>query len=385
MLSYTYIIEYNLEFKTNKEKKRIYYSSNFELTDFVVTKKDIKQTEQTDVAKWKFLRHLIYGKILYNHSISECYTYGVNFKLEVKILNKYIHRHYANRFVSLYLEQKLYFISRGCFQLYYINESEHSAEHLLSKNKELVNKISSRHKYIDFEASINYILITIQNCILNKDKINALEFAINSISEIRDVLTIGDYEKIETIKETTETKENGKWILKLQVTHYVNCLIIAMKKIMSLFDLQVDKGDSFSLYYLHNIVIALNSQLISEVELLKTKNRLPNFIGDETILEKHYKNIRGNERYLFNYLNELYDVFDIGDTKKCKQKKLGGICAAIYESKVITHCNTFSECMRLLCAYWKREIPKDCRLNKYQESKQELLYKYRILNDIPQK
>lgn len=105
----------------------------------------------------------------------------------------------------------------------------------------------------------------------------------------------------------------------------------------------------------------------------------------EYILKGHFKPNRFNERYFYDYLNDLYDRFEIGNPKECKQNKLGGICAILYESKSITECGTFSKCMCLLCGYWGREVPKDCRLNKYQESKKELLNKYSILENIPQK
>lgn len=382
MLKYTYIIEYNLVCNTNQEKKTIYYSSNFELTDFVIAKKDIKQAEEN---KWKFLRHLIYGRILYNHSIYECYTYGGDFQLEIKILKQYNNRCYRNRFITPVLEEKLTFINRGCFLLYGIDNNNFTPDFLKDRYKQFIKEIDIFHNAINFEASINYILIIAQNCILNNKRIQALDFSIKSLLELKDILNIGDYEKIKSIENTSENLENGKFEIRYKTSRYVRDLIVSIDKLMKLFDIKINKGKFFSVDYLNNAIKALILQINNEKELYKTDNILPEFVGDEMILKGHYKFIRDNERYLLNYLNELYDEFKIKDCKQCNQKTLGGICAVIYESKVITHCNTFSECMRLLCAYWQRELPKDCRLNKYQESKQELLDKHRILNEIPQK
>lgn len=36
------------------------------------------------------------------------------------------------------------------------------------------------------------------------------------------------------------------------------------------------------------------------------------FEANETILEGHFKFNRDNERYLYDYLNELYNIFNIG-------------------------------------------------------------------------
>lgn len=159
------------------------------------------------------------------------------------------------------------------------------------------------------------------------------------------------------------------------------------------YEKEVDSLQSFFVY-LKNVSNAIYKRSIINETLFTGENievekeestKNISFIGNEYILEGHYKFSRDNERYLFGYLNELYNVFNIGDSKLCKQNKLGGICAVIYDSKVITNCNTFSECMRLLCSYWQRETPKDCRLNKYQDTKQELLDKHRVLNEIPRK
>ncbi|MFK1833905.1 hypothetical protein ACIXGO_04815 [Bacteroides fragilis] len=220
---------------------------------------------------------------------------------------------------------------------------------------------------------------------MNNTRRQGLNFLIGALIELTDILIVRDYYKIKTIEKTDENIENGKFEIRCRISRYVRDLVVFTDKLIKLFGIRINKGQVFSIDYLYNIIEELKLQLKNEIETHKTDNILPKFAGDEKNLEGHFKFSRDNERYLFDYLNELYNIFNIGDKKLCKQNRLGGICAIIYDSKIITNCNTFSECMRLLCGYWKRETPKDCRLNKYQDAKQELLDKHRILNEIPRK
>ena len=241
-----------------------------------------------------------------------------------------------------------------------------------------------RHKsVIDFESSYNYILIKSQ-VLLYRSKRKALEYCIDVLMEIRDILIVNEYEKIKLIEENNENISNGKWRIKQIVINYVSEIILFARKITNLFDCEIDKNKEFFNLYLDDVIHILN-EMLDEIKSNEVITTPLSFEGNEIILEGHFKFSRDNERYLYDYLNELYNIFNIGDKKLCKQNRLGGICAIIYDSKVITNCNTFSECMRLLCGYWRRETPKDCRLNKYQDTKQELLDKHRILNEIPRK
>lgn len=380
MFKYTYIIEYNIICDSNRETKRIRFSSDYELTNFVADRESVIHTV---TSKAQLFYILLNGKILYNQFLCECFNSNLNFQLKVNVLRCFENRQIGKRFISLSLDKYLYFISRGAFLLYGFNESEYEYGFRLKKNMDYIEEVRSYNGVIDFESSYNYILINSQ-VLLYRSKRKALEYSINVLMEMRDILIVNSYDKINLIEENPENINNGKWKIKQIVLELVTLVISFVNKLTLLFDCKIERDKDFFNLYLDDVIHILKD-VLDKTDNDEMITKKITFIGDETILKNHYKNIRGNERYLFNYLNELYDVFDIGDTKKCKQKKLGGICAAIYESKVIIHCNTFSECMRLLCAYWKRELPKDCRLNKYQESKQELLYKYRILNDIPQK
>lgn len=380
MFKYTYIIEYNIICKDNRETKIVRFSSDYEFVNFVVNRETIAHTV-TSRAQLFYL--LLNSKILYSQFLYECFYSNLDFQLKVDILKCFQNRQIGNRYVSTDLEKYLCFISRGTFLLYGVNEKEYSYDFLLKKNMDYIEEVRRYNGVIDIESSYNYILINSQ-VVLYRSKKKALEYCVNVLIEMRDILIVNDYSKIKLIEENSENINNGKWKIKQIVTNYVNEIVLFARKLTNLFECKTEKDKDFFNLYLDDIIHILQDAL-DNISIDEVTTKTLAFIGDEKILENHYKYIRGNERFLLNYLNELYDVFKINDSKQCNQKMLGGICAAIYESGVITHCNTFSECMRLLCAYWQRELPKDCRLNKYQESKQELLYKHRILNEIPRK
>lgn len=381
MFKYTYIIEYNIICNDNREIKIIRYSSDYELTSFVVNRETIANTTRS---RAQFFYILFNGKILYNQFLYECFNSNFNFQLKVNVLKRFNNRQIGKRYVSTNLEKHIYFISRGTFLLYGIKDEEKFGyDFLRKKNMDYIKEVKSYEGVIDFESSYNYILIKSQ-VILYKNKREALEYCINVLMEIRDILIVNDYEKIKLIKENNENISNGKWRIKQIVINYVSEIILFARKITNLFDCEIDKNKEFFNLYLDDVIHILN-EMLDEIKSNEVITTQLSFEANETILEGHFKFNRDNERYLYDYLNELYNIFNIGDKKLCRQNRLGGICAIIYDSKVITNCNTFSECMRLLCGYWKRETPKDCRLNKYQDTKQELLDKHRILNEIPLK
>lgn len=105
--------------------------------------------------------------------------------------------------------------------------------------------------------------------------------------------------------------------------------------------------------------------------------------GNIKVLEGHFKYSRTNPNYLFNYLNELNDIFKITNLKFCKQKVFCAICLIIYKSKVITNCATFKQCVSLLCEYYGRIEPKDCRPNKYEAEALSLKNRYFNLEHVP--
>ena len=381
MFKYTYIIEYNIICNDNRETKIIRYSSDYELTSFVANRETIGNTTRS---RAQFFYILFNGKILYNQFLYECFNSNFNFQLTVNVLKRFNNRQIGKRYVSTNLEKHIYFISRGTFLLYGIKgEEKYEYDFLYKKNMDYIEEVKRHKSVIDFESSYNYILIKSQ-VLLYRSKRKALEYCIDVLMEIRDILIVNEYEKIKLIEENNENISNGKWRIKQIVINYVSEIILFARKITNLFDCEIDKNKEFFNLYLDDVIHILN-EMLDEIKSNEVITTPLSFEGNEIILEGHFKFSRDNERYLYDYLNELYNIFNIGDKKLCKQNRLGGICAIIYDSKVITNCNTFSECMRLLCGYWRRETPKDCRLNKYQDTKQELLDKHRILNEIPRK
>nr|DAO73548.1 MAG TPA: hypothetical protein [Caudoviricetes sp.] len=381
MFKYTYIIEYNIICKDNRETKIIRYSSDYELTSFVANRETIANTIRSRAQLFYILFN---GKILYNQFLDECFSSNLNFQLKVNILKCFNNRQIGNRNVSAALEKYLYLISRGAFLLYGVKgEEKYEYDFLYKKNMDYIEEVKRYKSVIDFESSYNYILIKSQ-VLLYRSKRKALEYCIDVLMEMRDILIVNEYEKIKLIEEDSENINNGKWRIKQIVINYVSEIVLFARKITNLFDCEIEKNKEFFNLYLDDVIHILNETL-DEIKPDEVITPPLSFEGNEAILEGHFKFSRDNERYLFDYLNELYNIFNIGDKKLCKQNRLGGICAIIYDSKIITNCNTFSECMRLLCGYWKRETPKDCRLNKYQDAKQELLDKHRILNEIPRK
>lgn len=104
---------------------------------------------------------------------------------------------------------------------------------------------------------------------------------------------------------------------------------------------------------------------------------------DKAILEGHYKFSHVNSNYLFDYLDEVNKILRLSDAKLCKKKTLCAIFLILYESKVITNCKTFAQCVTILCQFFGRELPKDCRPNKYKNEVDMLKTKYIILERIP--
>lgn len=102
----------------------------------------------------------------------------------------------------------------------------------------------------------------------------------------------------------------------------------------------------------------------------------------KSVLDGHYKYSRINPDYLYEYLDELDGIFRISNSK-CHQKKYCAIFLILYESKIITNCPTFKSCVTLLCRYFGKEEPKDCRPNKYREEAKVLKNLHRVLDEIP--
>lgn len=93
-------------------------------------------------------------------------------------------------------------------------------------------------------------------------------------------------------------------------------------------------------------------------------------------IRDYFKYNKANENYITDYLSELKNIFDF--TEKLT---FGGVCLALFERNL--HKNeirTFSKFMGVLADYWKVELPKDKHKNKYKTKKDELIYKYAILN-----
>ena len=83
MFKYTYIIEYNIICNDNREIKIIRYSSDYELTSFVVNRETIANTTRS---RAQFFYILFNGKILYNQFLYECFNSNFNFQLKVTFL-----------------------------------------------------------------------------------------------------------------------------------------------------------------------------------------------------------------------------------------------------------------------------------------------------------
>ena len=93
-------------------------------------------------------------------------------------------------------------------------------------------------------------------------------------------------------------------------------------------------------------------------------------------IRDYFKYNKANENYITDYLSELKNIFDF--TEKLT---FGGVCLALFEKKLHKdEIRTYSKFMDVLADYWKVELPKDKHKNKYKTKKDELIYKYAILN-----
>lgn len=356
---------YKLSYKLNDEEtEENYFSSNYPIpSHLTITQKD---KDKTSDYKAELLKFFVKSKYLKIPQLYNIYNRNEEFTIDVEIEKSFSINILRDNFLSDEVKTIIEYM-RFCFIHLNRDDAEDDSMRLYDRFRPYCSNI-----YLHF----NYLLIEIELFLFKSDKLSALKHCRNIINEFKtDIFTPFSNFEILQIKEEYL---NQYYNIKKSFDEIVD--IIGKMTLLLGFRYEYDYNTSFY-QFLNRIIETLDS----EIKATNVVTVSSVFVGDEKILQKHYKYVRDNERFLLNYLNELYDVFKINDSKQCSQKMLGGICAVIYESGVITHCNTFSECMRLLCAYWKRELPKDCRLNKYQESKQELLYKHRILNEIPQK
>lgn len=374
----------------NNQVKTFMFCSNYELADCVITNEHINSEIKLEKELYYYLLYSCFSTIRAKLNIYFIEDDTIKpFKLSVKVKNRHVNTFELNKYISndLYIYFKL--LEAG-LELY-------NTSILKGKNRhDYIESVSNRLEYY----RLNFFYITYCTdylCRIKKDDIKTIEYVNIVISEVIKILGRENILKLNGLKHVLSEKNDNIDIKKN--ADYHNDILHYMKKMLTHVEELISRIFRITHYEIEWSII--NSKGIDRLkedleELLRTykpniqetkkeNSKITILYNREIILKGHYKFSRDNERYLLDYLNELYNIFSIGDNKLCKQNKLGGICSIIYDSKVITNCNTFSECMRLLCGYWNREIPKDTRLNKYQEAKQELLDKHRILNEIPRK
>lgn len=358
------------------------FCSNYELTDCIITDKHINSDNKLEKELYYYLLYSRFSELrssLHNYFIKN--EEIKPFEISVKLKSTYINVFELNKDISneLYIFFKLVEVGLGLHETPLLKEEIYQ-----QYNKNILNRKDS------FSLNYFYIIYHIDYlCHIKKNIIKVIEyikFIALEIIRIIDVDNINRYSKLGNI--SNQNMNYNKYILYSNLEHIFIRFEALMQKLFWCSHLTFKHKINYSITNSKQ-VNRLKEDLDDLLKLYKPNVKEvksnQHLADNKNILKGHFKFSRDNEHYLFDYLNELYNIFNIGDKKLCKQNKLGGICAAIYESKVITNCNTFSECMRLLCAYWQRETPKDCRLNKYQDAKQELLDKHRILNEIPLK
>ena len=86
------------------------------------------------------------------------------------------------------------------------------------------------------------------------------------------------------------------------------------------------------------------------------------------LIKGYFKFNRQNENYIIDYLTEIKTLFDF----KVKLT-FGGVCLALFEKNLHKkEIKTFTKFMGILADYWKVELPKDKRKNKYEAEKKSL-------------
>lgn len=358
-------IAYKISYKfDNEESEENYFSSKYHYPyNFTITQKD-KDLECN--YKADLLEFFVKSKYLRIAPLYNSYSRNKDFTIEVEVEDSCSITILRDCILSEEIKKIIEYL-RFCFMFLNRDDAEDNYIRICDRYSPFCNNI-----YLHF----NYLLIEIESYIFQSDKLRATKHCNNILREFTSEIC-APFSNLDKLK-IEEAYINLYYKAKKSIDEIVD--IIGKMTLLLGFRYEYDYETSFY-QYLKIIMETLDEKIKSD-EVITTQL---SFEANETILEGHFKFNRDNERYLYDYLNELYNIFNIGDKKLCRQNRLGGICAIIYDSKVITNCNTFSECMRLLCGYWKRETPKDCRLNKYQDTKQELLDKHRILNEIPRK
>lgn len=356
-------IAYKIAYRFGDEElEENYFSSDYGYPySFTITQKDLGCKYKADLLEF-FLKSKYLGiaPLYYPYSKNKDFTIEVEIKdsCRITILRDCI--------LSEEIKQTIEYL-RFCFMFLNRSDAEDNYHRICDRYAQFCNNI-----YLYF----NYLVIEVEYYIFQSDKLSAIKHCKKILNDFTSEIC-APFSNLDSLK-IEEKHINLYSKAKKSIDEIVD--VIGRMTLLLGFRYEYDYNISFYQYLKKNI-----DTLDEEIVANEAATTPPAFEGNEKILEGHFKFSRDNERYFFDYLNELYNIFSIGDNKLCKLNKLGGICAIIYDSKIITNCNTFSECMRLLCGYWKRETPKDCRLNKYQDAKQELLDKHRILAEIPRK
>lgn len=374
----------------NKQVKTSMFCSNYELTDCVITNEHVNSEIKLEKELYYYLLYSRFSTIRNKLNIYFIEENTIKpFKLSVKVKNIHVNTFELNKYISndLYIYFKLLEAGLGLY----------NTSILKGKNRrDYIESVSSRLE--NYRLNFFYIIYYIDYLYrIKKDDIKTIEYINIVISEVIKILGRENIFKLNELKCVLSERNDNIDIKRNidyhnDVFHYMKKIVRHVEELISCifrivhYEIEWSIINSKGIDRLEEDLEELLMTYKPNIQETKKENdKIISLSDRETILKGHYKFSRDNERYLFDYLNELYNIFNIGDKKLCNQKKLGGICAIIYDSKVITDCNTFSKCMYLLCGYWKRETPKDCRLNKYQDAKQELLDKHRILNEIPRK
>lgn len=253
--------------------------------------------------------------------------------------------------------------------------------------KEFDYLIKAVREYTDFDIFLytNQYSVNDQNIIQRNSNKDTIINIIQSFYVYNEIL---DESPIIEFKDTEPLHQRIEKILSFDFSkidfngEFLEPDWITIKKtdlLFDLFSLQIELGNKM---FFVEIVDALTrfSVFLENTynESFSTINNTiykpqQEYTPNKEAIEGKYNYNRNNENYMYEYLDEIYKTIDMS-----QKQTFGGVCLAIHEKKRFNTKN-FTDTLRILSDYWQIVLPKETRINKYNESKKTLISKYSIL------